>query len=173
MLTELLPYALAFVAGFIVKIVDWLEDDKKSRNPGKYVLALIYGVLIGYLIGTASFSMIFLAALVAQVFARKIDTTAHLLGFAASVLSLLFFGVPALDMAFFFAFLVLAFLDEVDFVGKLRPLTDYRLFLKIGAAVPLLIGRWDYFAGIIAFDAGYELFGYLSKRKPKAENRKR
>lgn len=170
MLGELLPYILAFVAGFVVKIVDWFDDDKKSKSPLKYVLALVYGVLIGYLIATAPFSVLFLAALVAQVFARKVDTNAHRLGFATAAVSLFFFGVPLLDAQLFIFFLVFAFLDEVDFVGKLRPLTEYRLFLKIGAFVPVLIGRWEYFAGMIAFDAGYELFRAVAKRKPKTGN---
>lgn len=169
-----LPYVLAFVAGFIVKAVDWLDDDKKSRHPLKYALGAVYGALIGHLIAAATFSVLFLAALVAQVFARKIDTAAHRVGFLTAALSLLFFGVPVLDLRLFIYFLVFAFLDEVDFIGRLRPLTEYRLFLKIGALVPILMGRWDYFAGIMAFDIGYWIFEYIlatktgkpKKRKP-------
>jgi len=163
-LLEILPYALAFIAGFIVKFVDWLDDERKSKNPVKYLLAIFYGVLIGYLIGTANFSAIFLAALVAQVFARKIDTLAHRIGFITSAVSLLLFGLPSMDVALLIYFLVLAFLDEVDFVGWLRPLTEYRPFLKVGPLAPaLMFGRWEYFAGIIAFDMGYELFNGVKK----------
>lgn len=154
----MLEYVLAAIAGFVVKSVDWLDDDKKSKHPIKYLLAVIYGLLLGYLIATASFSVIFLAAIVAQVFARKIDTTAHRIGIVASMLGILAIGFPSFDVLLFGYFLILAFLDEADFIGKLRPLTEYRVFLKIGAVVPVLMGRWDYFAGIIAFDVGYELF---------------
>lgn len=158
-------YAVAFISGLLVKLVDWLEDDRKSKHPGKYVIGLAYGILIGYIIGNASFSLIFLAALVAQVLARKIDTTAHRIGFAASVITALFFQLPAIDIYLFGYFLALAFLDEVDYIGKLRPLTKYRPFLKIGPIPLILIGRIDYLIGIWAFDIGYEMFNLLQKHK--------
>lgn len=154
----MIEYALAFVSGVLVKAVDWLDDERKSRHPVKFALALAYGICIGYLIGTAPFAILFLSALIAQVFARKIDTAAHWLGFSAAIVSLLYFGFSSIDLPLFFFFLLLAFLDEVDYVGRLRPITDYRLFLKIGALSMLYFGRIDYFAGIMAFDIGYALF---------------
>lgn len=153
--------AIAAIAGFLVKLVDWMEDERKSRSPSKLIFALAYGALIGFLIGEATFSAIFLAALVAQAFARKIDTRAHQLGFVTSLAALLFFQLPSLDLPVFGYFLVLAFLDEVDWIGRLRPLTRYRPFLKIGALPLALIGRWDYLLGILAFDLGYEAFNAL------------
>ena len=154
---------VALVAGFLVKIVDWLDDERKSKHPVKYFFAILYGLLVGYIIGAAPFSGIFIAALIAQVFARKVDTTAHELGFLTALITLLFFEPPGIEFGLFFLFLVLAFLDEADFIGKLRPLTKYRPFLKVGALAPVLFGRWDYFAGIIAFDIGYEVFNPLKK----------
>jgi len=162
-----LPFALAFFLGIIVKAVDWLDDTKKSKNPLKYLFAIIYGLGIGYLISTASFSMLFLAAVVAQVFAKKIDTAAHRLGVLATALGILSFGFPPFDPAVFVYFLVFAFLDEADYIGKLRPLTEYRPFLKVAAFAFILLGRWDYFAGIIAFDVGYELFRLLQTNKKR------
>lgn len=159
---ELLGYVLlAFFAGLIVKAVDWLEDDRKSSHPVKYLLAAVYGLIIGYIIGTATFSVLFLAALLAQVFARKIDTRSHELGFLVAVLSLFFFGIPSIDFTLLAVFLVLAFLDEADFIGPLRPLVEYRPFLPLGALFFALGGRVDFFLGIIAFDIGYRLFGVL------------
>jgi len=166
----MLEYLIAFTAGVLVKTVDWMDDTLKSRNPAKYGLAAIYGVLIGYIIGTASFSLIFLAALAAQVFARKVDTAAHRLGFLLAALSLLVFSFPAIDPALFMFFLTLAFLDEADYVGKLRPLVEYRPFLKIGALVPALWGVWDFFFGIIIFDAGYEIVAALTREGGGAES---
>ncbi len=165
-LTLVLPFALAFVAGLLVKIVDWMEDDRKTDPLHKYPLALIYGLMLGYIIGTSSFSMIFLAALIAQVFARKIDTTSHEIGFAAALLSLFVFGFPPIDIPLFAFFLVLAFLDEADFIGRLHPITEYRLILKAGALLLIPFGRWDYFAGIMCFDIGYELFRQAVRKKP-------
>jgi len=155
--------AIAFVAGLLVKIVDWLDDERKSRNPARYLLAVAYGILIGYIIGNASFSVLFLAAVVAQVLERKIDTTAHRIGFAATILAALFFQLPAIEIYLFAYFLLLAFLDEVDYIGKLRPLTKYRPFLKLGPIPLVFLGRPEFLLGIWAFDIGYELFGFLKK----------
>ncbi len=152
---------VAFFAGILVKTVDWLDDDKKSRHPGKFLLAVFYGLAIGYIIGTASFALIFLAALIAQIIAKKVDTMAHLVGFTIAVLSLVVFGVPYMDLALLAYFLVLAFIDEGEFVGNLKFISDYRPFLKVGALPLILIGRWDYFVGIMVFDFGYELTRYV------------
>jgi hypothetical protein len=159
----LLPFILAFVAGFIVKCVDWLDDDRKSRHPVKYALAVAYGILIGYIIGASTFSVLFVAALVAQVFAKKVDTVAHRIGFMATAIAMLAFGFPFMDAVQFGFFLLLAFLDEADYVGRLRPLAEYRPFLPAGALCMLVFGRWDYFAGIALFDIGYKLFPALQK----------
>lgn len=160
----MMHYILAFAAGILVKAVDWLDDDAKSRHPLKFALAISYGLFIGLIIGTASFAMIFLSALMAQVFARKIDTPAHRVGFAVSIISLLYFGFGSIDIPLFSFFLLLAFLDEVDFVGPLRPLTDYRPFLKVGSLAMVMFGRIDYFIGIILFDMGYVLFETAAMR---------
>lgn len=155
----------AFLSGFAVKIVDWMDDERKKKTPDwvRYPIAIIYGLLIGYVIGNATFSLIFIAALIAQVFAKKIDTRAHQLGFLVAAFSLLWFGFPQLDLPLFIFFAALAFLDEIDFLGKWHPITEYRLLLKVAALVPLAIGRLDYFIGIIAFDLGYLLFQAISK----------
>lgn len=165
-------YILAFITGLLVKTVDWLDDDKKSKHPLKYFLAVIYGVLIGYLISVASFSVLFLGAIIAQVFARKVDTVAHRVGFLVVALSLLFLGMPSIDMVLFCYFLVLAFLDEVDYIGKWRPLETYRPILQIGALVLVVFGRWDYFAAVVAFDAGYLLVTAIGKRHKKRTRKK-
>jgi hypothetical protein len=164
-------YFLAFATGFLVKTVDWLDDERKSKHPLKLVFALCYGIIIGHLISTASFSVLFLGAVIAQVFARKIDTQAHRLGFLAAAFSLFFFGVPGVDLFLFAYFLVLAFFDEVDYIGKWRPLETYRPFLQIGSLALLLVGRWDYLLAIIAFDAGYLLVKAVAKRFQKHKKR--
>jgi hypothetical protein len=158
---EVLFYAIAFVSGILVKVVDWFDDDMKSKSIAKYLIALVYGVLIGYLIGNADFSMVFLAALIAQIFARKIDTLAHRIGFASSILAIFFFTVPQIDIYLLGYFLLLAVFDEIDYVGKLRKLNEYRPFLKIGAVPVALLGMPQYLAAILAFDVGYEGFNLI------------
>lgn len=161
----MLGYFLAFIAGVLVKTVDWMDDTLKSRNPVKYLLAAAYGLAIGFIIGKAAFSLIFLAALAAQVFARKVDTAAHRLGFLVAAISLLYFSFPTIEPLLFIFFLALAFLDEMDYIGRLRPLVEYRPFLKLGALVPGLWGVWDFFFGIIVFDVGYELITVITKSR--------
>lgn len=160
----MLHYGIALLSGLLVKAVDFLDDELGSRNPVKYLLALAYGALIGFLISQATFSVLFLGAVVAQVFARKIDTLAHRLGLLTVALSLLFFGVPGIDLPLFGYFLVLSFLDEVDYIGKWRPLETYRPILQVGSLALVLMGRWDFFIAILAFDAGYLLVDAIGKR---------
>ena len=185
MLDPILALFLAFIAGLIVKSVDWIDDERKGRYIIKWPLAIIYGGLIGLLISQASFSTIFLAALFAQVFAQKIDTHTHVLGFAFAILSLIYLGFPSLDIYFFGFFIVLAFMDEIKFFenpkntrnvasmssgrpnrqhasdiamsyfGRMHWIMEYRPFLKLGALLMLAFGRIDYFLGIMLFDIGY------------------
>lgn len=157
----MLFYIIAFLAGFLVKAVDWIEDEKKGRGRGKYLLALLYGLMLGYLLSFAPFSLLFLATLIAQLFAGKIDRPSHELGAAVATITLLFFGFPTLQFLPFTFFFILAFADELRLPQPFAVLTKYRLFLKIGAALFILIGRWEYFAGILAFDIGYTLFSYF------------
>lgn len=160
-------FFLAFLAGIIVKIVDWLEDDKKSGHYSKYILSVIYGLIIGYLISNATFSAIFLGALIAQILSKKIDTLAHRIGFLTAIFVSFFLGLAPIEFPVFIFFLILAFLDEIEFLGKLKPLSDYRPFLKAGALVFIIFGRIDYFLGIIIFDFGYEIVKTISNKKDK------
>ncbi len=159
----LLDYVIAFVSGFFVKWVDWIEDDRKGEGLLKFPLAIIYGMLIGYLISQATFSVLFIAALVAQVFARKIDNISHVTGFFAAILALLYFGLPEIGLEYFVFFLILAFMDEQKYPGRFQLLAKWRMFLKTGAIAVILLGRYDFAVAILMFDGGYMLFGEVRK----------
>ena len=159
----MLHYVLAFIAGFFVKWVDWIEDDRKGEGLLKFPLAILYGILIGYLISQASFSEVLLGALIAQVFARKIDNISHVTGFAFSIIALGYFGFPSVHLNYMFYFLILAFLDEQKLMGSYSRITRYRLFLKIGAVATILTGRFDYAIALLIFDAVYLLFTEIRK----------
>jgi hypothetical protein len=169
MLDILNAILLAFLAGVFVKSVDFIDDELKGKYLIKWPLALIYGGMIGLLISQASFSTIFIATLFAQVFARKIDTHTHVLGFAIALLSLFYLGFPQIDIMLFVFFAFLAFIDEIEMVGKYRFISEYRPFLKIGSLLLIPFGRFDYFLAIMAFDIGYLLFTQAANRfyKPK------
>jgi len=150
----MIEYILAFLDGVAVKIADWLEDEKKDKSPVKLFFGVGYGIILGYLVSVSPFSALFFAALVAQVFAGKIDEVAHRLGLGIAVVTIAFFGLPQMDYSMFIYFLVLACLDEMEFAGIFGVLSENRLFLLVGS-LPMIVlrpGGWVYPAGILAFD---------------------
>ncbi|MEM3422153.1 MAG: hypothetical protein QXF35_00445 [Candidatus Bilamarchaeaceae archaeon] len=157
-------YLLSFVSGFLVKWVDWIDDDKGGRDKIKYLIAIFYGILIGYLTSLTSFSELFLGTLLAQLFSRKVDTLSHMLGFFMVVVSLFYFGLPPQSLSFLFFFFVLAVLDEQTAGWRFRNFENYRLLLPIGAFITaLLFQKWEYFLAILFFDIGYILFTKIQK----------
>jgi len=164
MFTEIFKYLVAFVSGFSVKWVDWIDDDMGGKEKKKYLLAIFYGIAIGYLITIHSISELFLGALLAQVFARKIDTLAHMIGFFVAIVVAAAISIPTQNLQFLFFFFALALLDELLHL-RMTNFKGERLMLPVGAfAVALLFSRWEYFIAIALFDIGYLLFGFLSKR---------
>lgn len=168
---DFFPFILAAISGILVKIVDIFDDDLKSKNLIKYLFSIAYGLVIGYIIGVAPFSLLFLAVLIAQLFAKKVDTTAHKVGFLIAVLTMFSFPPPALDLGvlgLFGYFMLLGVLDELEF-EIIQPIASKRLFLKIGLIPLAFLGMWQYLAAILLFDGGYELvrffYTYLKKTK--------
>lgn len=158
MLTNsMLTYVFSFISGFLVKAVDWIEDDLKKPLIVRWPLALLAGAFIGYLISIASFGTIFMAALFAQVFARKVDKPSHAATVLTAALVFIFMGVNnGFEIMYFLILLVPAFLDELEYPKQYKFLNEYRVFLLLAAAIFALgLGRWDYLFGIATFDAGY------------------
>lgn len=166
-------YVLSFVSGLLVKAVDFIEDDyskRKTQDPKRktqnwkllsWPLAIAYGLTIGYLVSQTPFSMIFLAALFAQLLAGKIDTSAHGTGFTLAIIATVYFGIPQFDFSPFFVFLVFAVLDEIEFFkGTFDFMHHHRLFLPLAAAVFAIAGKYEYLLGIVPFDIGYLLSEY-------------
>jgi hypothetical protein len=160
-------YLLSFASGILVKAVDWIEDDLKKKHWVRWPLAAIAGLLIGYVIAYSSFANIFLAAVFAQIFARKIDTNTHMLTVLLAALVFFFAGgIASFELWHFLIFLIPAFLDEMKFPGRFAGINEYRPFLDItGLLFGLALGRWDYFFGIISFDAGYLGFKLVTAKR--------
>jgi len=159
---------LAFFSGVFVKIVDYIEDNKELEEVKKInsnilnlfsiLLSVLYGILIGYLISQASFAMIFLAAILSQILVGKIDNNSHKLGLLFILLSLIYFGVPQLNilaLVFFFALSSIDELDSLIFWRKPKWVQDFRPFLELASIPFIIFGEWQYFAGIFLFDLGY------------------
>ncbi len=155
---------LSLVSGSLVKVADFLEDDLKSNASIRFAIPCLYGLFIGFLIAYAPFSTIFLAALIAQLIAGKIDNMSHRIGFGIALISLFFFGIPSIETGYLLAFVILAFLDESELPEVLSMFREHRLFLPAGALVLIAAGVWDYAIGIILFDIGYRIAGFLLGR---------
>ncbi len=169
--------ALVFCAGLTVKAVDWIDDERKGKNQLKWPLAVLYGALVGYLVSQSLVAMLLLGALFAQVFARKIDTHTHVLGFAIAMFLPFALGFPQFEPLLFVFFALLAFIDEMEFVGRLGWATEHRVFLILGSALVVPFVGFSYLVAILAFDIGYLLFWWVAKRlvtdKPAAKRRGR
>lgn len=152
-------YAVAAFTGVLVKTVDYFEDDRKWISPLKYVLAILYGVLIGFVISFSTFATLWLSVLFAQLITGKIDKMSHFLGFIISLIVAVAFGVGDFVPLDFFVLLAVASFDEVNpfsWAGwNLRP------GLKLATLVFGMLGRWDYFFAIISFDMMYHLVGKI------------
>ncbi|GEM_PF-679067 len=173
MYEEFIYFVLAFIAGIFVKIVDNIEDESKRKGaPEKWPLAIAYGILIGYLISKAPFAMLFLGALCAQAIVRKLDTWTHRIGFTIAILFAVYLGFPEFLLLPFAVFLIAASLDEWDkllFWNKPVWVQNFRPILKLAAIPFIFLGKWEYLAGIIAFDVGYILIELIWKSKVGAQ----
>ncbi len=162
-------YAMAALAGVLVKAVDQMEDVLGSRGQSKYLLALLYGALIGYAISSASFSTLWLGVLFAQLVTGKIDKPSHMLGFLTALAFAAVLGVKEFAFFDFFVIFIFAALDEMNVFNA--PMREFRLGLKLAAIVFGFFSRWDYFIAIMIFDSAYYLTGRffpyaLQKRPP-------
>ena len=161
-------FAVAALAGALVKLVDQIEDEFSGKIQYKYFFALIYGLMIGYLISFSGFGSLWLAALAAQLLSGKIDKKSHMFGFAVAIIFTFIFSSPflqSLSVLDFIIFLAAASLDELAVFSRFKRFKDYRPLLKITALVYGIFGRWDYFAGIMVFDISYYAVGRLFYRK--------
>ncbi|VVB98570.1 Uncharacterised protein [uncultured archaeon] len=154
-------FAVAALAGLIVKFVDQIEDaklfDRRKRHILKYPLAIVYGALIGFAISFSTFASLWLAALFAQFVTGKIDRPAHLAGFLAALLFAFFSGIGEFHMLDFFVLIAFAAADEISMFQVFG--SEMRIWLKFAALLFGIFGRWDYFIAIMAFDAAYYAAG--------------
>lgn len=156
----------ALVAGAAIKHVDYIEDSKGGKGRGKWPLAIVAGLGIGYVLAFSPASVLFIGVIAAQVLMGKIDRVVHGAAVTIAAAVPLLLGMQYGDMGLLFPFFALAALDEVDFRGILKPASDYRLWLK-GAALVAggITGVWDYIIVLLAFDAAYLAVDHYSNGK--------
>ncbi len=146
----------ALISGAAIKHVDYLEDKKGGKGNEKWPLAVVAGLGIGYILAFSPAAVLFVGVIGAQVLMGKIDKPVH---GAAVILAAgvpLILGMEYAEMGFLLPFFAIAALDEVDFRGIMKPVSDYRLWLKAAALIAGAIsGIWDYFIVLILFDIAY------------------
>lgn len=164
--------ALAALTGILVKSVDQLEDVFKKENKAKFILAILYGILIGFSISFSSFSSLWIAVLLAQLIAGKVDRKSHMLGVGVAIVFIAIFGINEINLTNFLILLIFASIDEFNpfkWQQNLRPA------LKFATLGFVILGRWDYFFAIISFDLAYLFAEYLlgSTKQVKTSVKKR
>lgn len=168
----MIEYLAAVLAGAGIKKVDYLEDELGGKNLWKWPIAIIAGLAMGAVLSFSSVAIMFLAIIAAQVLMGKVDKPAHGLAVAMAVVIPLIMGMDLSAMGLFVPFFIVAALDEVEFAGVLKPMFEYRLWLKgIALVVGVVSGLWEYFLVLMCFDLAYLAAGMIMEKKaePKKE----
>ncbi len=172
MVTEIL--AAAFATGIVVKIVDDISDKKLKIKNTSTLFGMFYGFLIAYvMIKSPAVADLWMAAVLANIAAKKIDATGHRFGIFTMLTALILMGFPRFNFYFVSLFLIAAYLDEYlknmsdarkiknKFIGKAA---SYRIVLELTVfAVSVYTGQWILFASILAFDIGYAIVNRLNR----------
>ena len=171
---------ISFLTGISTKLVDLIEDnDLKLFKFDKYLFAIAYGLLIGYIISNYNLiAPLWIGTIFALIVAKKIDTKAHVIGLLSALIFVVFFGLGKINILFLIIFLIAAFLDEIlSDIAEGKPLLknqflkfkikvnknikrtlEMRPLLEISAlAVSFIIGDFSVFLAILLFDLGYNL----------------
>ncbi len=168
--------AAAFVTGILIKIVDQFEDKKtKLFRNANTLLGITYGFLTAYvMLKSGLVANLWMAAVLGNVLAGKIDAAGHRIGIFSMLVILSFLGFPKFDAYLLAIFIVAAYSDELlkDFNDNKKiknktvaVIAPYRVILKVAAfAVSFYTWQWILFASILLFDAGYLIAAKASKR---------
>ena len=167
---------VSFIVGFLVKFVDFIEDDIKSKKNPLRKFTPFFGIIYGLLIGVVLFfwqGLVPLAVgvVLGELAARKIDAPGHLIAIFAFLILLVlliafgfFSGIfvyyfAALVVIFFLASLADEFADKYAQTLKnkfVKLFFSFRPVLEIAAfVVSLITNQWFIWITIFAFDLAY------------------
>ena len=152
----MLDILAAIIAGGGIKHVDYIEDKKKGEGVLKWPLGILAGLCMGYILAFSPAAILFVGIIAAQVLMGKIDKPVHGLAVVLAAAVPFLLGMEWANSGLLLPFFAVAALDEVEFAGALRPMRDYRLWLKgTTLAVGAISGVWSYFVVLMAFDLAY------------------
>ncbi len=150
---------LGFLAGSLIKLTDDIADKKLFHQLFAIPLGLAYGLMMGYLmLSDANASLLFSGIVLGCLITGKINSTGHYLGLGAILIIILLYGIRPTLLIFPIA--ALAALDEMKEVIKVKALNaafDYRLFLKLGILMLVILNVLviNALLLLIAFDSAY------------------
>ncbi len=146
----------AIIAGGAIKHVDSLEDKKAGKGWIKWPLGIIAGLAMGYILAFSEASILFIGIIAAQVLMGKIDKPVHGLSVVIAASFPFIFGIDWTGVQLLLPFFIIASIDEIEFQGILKPMREYRLWLK-GAtfAIGAYSGLWIFFITLMSFDLAY------------------
>lgn len=162
---------LGFLAGSLIKLADDVADRNIPANP---VLALPFGLAYGILMGYSmaidtDASLLFGGIVLGCLVTGKINTTGHYFGLAAILVVLFLYGsklsLLVLPIA---AFAALDELGDIIHAPFLKTAFEYRLFLKIGILMLVILDILGLNALmlLISFDSAYILTEKINSRFP-------
>ena len=152
-----------FLAGILTKAVDVIVDDNKGNKRIGYLLGIIYGILIGYILTTDVYlASLGIAVVISVILTSKIDHVQHALGIAAMLIVIAVIGMPQVHVVMLIIFLAGGISDEVlsDYSDRKKKygIFRYRVILKIVTLiVSMSTGNWILFIGMILYDLGYTI----------------
>ena len=157
---------ISFIIGFLVKTVDNAEEHGLKMNRLlKIILGLVYGILLGWLVSFVPIPGFWIGIIIGLIVSGKIDSESHYAGMVGIVLSLLFFGFPAINWWIVLITMIICYAEEwvndeiVDkkkVIGFLAKLLSLRPLLEITAAILAVIYLdINIFLLLLFFDIGY------------------
>ncbi|MFW9918258.1 MAG: hypothetical protein ACFFED_01550 [Candidatus Thorarchaeota archaeon] len=178
MLDWIVYFIAYFFAGFCLKLGDDLLDEMHRPSLAWYPLGAS-GVLFGLLMSNTEWDLVLLCSIVIGVLlSGKVNRKEFSIGFIAIAVMLLLLGIPPImDFLGWLTILIMLFMASV-FDEKGTEWTDiqanpfisrffeYRFTLKITAILLVIpwIGLLPAAIGLLLFDIGYELAGFLIRR---------
>ena len=157
------------IVGSLIKLTDDISDKNMRLNRlFALPLGIIYGSLMGYLmISDLDAALIFGGIILGCLVSGKINSTGHYFGLAA-VLAIIFLnGIKLSPLVFIIAaFAVFDEMKDIIHISGLDFMFKYRLFLKIGALLLVVLGLvgFDGLLLLFVFDSAYLLMERFDSR---------
>ena len=154
------------------------SDDLHDVN-NNMMLSCVFGVLCGVASAVASLynleaAYIFIAILIGNFLALKVDSINHIVTLVIFVVILLIYGIPELNLPILLVCILAAFLDEfghelistITDNGFLNLFFEYRFVMKIVTFILAICGAFDIliFICFIIFELSYLMAGILFER---------